>query len=113
MKLPWVSRDAFVAVCTALELERQRNDSLTNTITTMRQQGFTAAKAATVREPKDEETEGLHAAEQQMVKRRDDVAFVQRAAADMLRRVPGISPAKAMEEAVKMRREINDQDAPV
>lgn len=112
MKWPWVSRLAYELALAELGAERARADLLMVTLSTMRQQGFAIVKPATVREPKDEETEGLARAEQELVKRRDDMGFINRAAADMMRRIPGLSPARALEEAGKLRREINDQDSP-
>lgn len=113
MKWPWVSRLAYELALTQLGAETARADALVSTITTMRQQGFTAARAATVREAPDEESIGLAQAEQKFIQRRDDVAFIERAAADMMRRVPGISKAQAMTEAAKLRRQVTDEDAPV
>lgn len=96
----------------AVRAERARSAELMQVVTTMRQQGFTASKPAAVVEPRDEEGEGLARAEQRYVQRRDDMRFIELAAADIQRRVPGISPAKAIAEAQRLRREITDQDSP-
>jgi hypothetical protein len=119
MPWPFVSREAYDERGRALHDVRLERDRLLNTIdelrtefVRMRRDGFTPAKPATVRESPDDEREALARAEQQLIQRRDDAAFIARAKTDIMERNPQISEAAALEEARRLRRSVTDEDPP-
>lgn len=110
---PWVARELLEAAYDERDRANARADRLLDELLKLRREGFEPRRAARVREaPPDPEIEGLKRAEQQLIQRRDDQAFVERAVADIKRRRPDISDEDAREEAVRLRRSVTDQDPP-
>lgn len=91
------------------DTQHARYDSLVKEMVAMRQTGFTAAKPAKVIEPKDEESTGLAQMEASTMARRRDLVFIENAAEDMMRRT-GVTKAQAIQEAARMRKEMNEQE---
>lgn len=118
MKLP-VSREAYDERGRTLTDMRALRDRLLDTIdelrtelARMRRDGFQAARPAIVHQAPDEDKVALGVAEQQLIQRRDDAAFIDRAIRDMKAKNPGITDAAARAEAIKLRRAVTDEDPP-
>lgn len=92
--------------------ERATSERLMGQLLTMRQQGFLPQVPAKIIEGPDPEKIGLERAEQQLIQRRDDASFIQKAKADIMKRNPRISDKDALAEAWRLRRSVTDEDPP-
>lgn len=95
-----------------LGMWQAKHDHLVEQIISMRRDGFSVAKPATVRQSPDDEAVGLQRAEAALVLRAADVEFITKATRDIMQKT-GVSEAQARAEAIRLRRDVTDEDAPV
>lgn len=97
------SRDYFAA----------RAEALTKDLLSMRRDGFSVQKPATIHEPPDGEAEALAAAEGALLNRMrgDDKHFITEATRRIMAET-GVSEPVARAEAWKLRRGVTDEDPP-